>query len=95
MPASAWNRPNNDMAAKVAAAKPATAAKTVARTIPPKRKGQKALHFKEGGLHASTGTKPDARIPAARHAAARAGTLGRRAKAQEVFFENVLSHGKK
>lgn len=64
------------------------------KTIKPKKKGQKPLKFKEGGLHASTGTAPGAKIPAVQHAKAASGALGPLAQKQESFYTNVLSHGK-
>jgi hypothetical protein len=51
---------------------------------------RKALRFKSGGLHRSTGTPRSRRIPAAKHRAARAGAYGPKAKRQEIFYENVL-----
>ena len=60
------------------------------RTIEPKKAGQKKIKFHEGGLHSSTGTKPGEKISASKHAAARSGKLGPKAKEQEVFYENVL-----
>lgn len=60
------------------------------KTLKPKKKGQKPISFKEGGLHASTGTPAGAPIPAAKHAAAASGKLGPKAQKQEQFFENVL-----
>lgn len=60
--------------------------------IPAKKKGQKPLKFKKGGLHASTGTASGKKISSAKHAAAKSGSLGPKAKKQEQFFQNVLSH---
>jgi hypothetical protein len=60
------------------------------RTIKPKTKGQKPISFKEGGLHASTGTPAGQKIPAAKMAAAKSGSLGPKAKAQASFAINVL-----
>jgi len=60
------------------------------RTIEPKEKGQKKISFREGGLHSSTGTPSGKKIPASKHAAARAGKLGKKAQKQELFYENVL-----
>lgn len=56
---------------------------------------RKPLKFHEGGLHASTGTAKGKKIPASKHSAARSGALGPKAKKQEMFYENVLKHGKK
>lgn len=55
-----------------------------------KKGNQKPLKFKEGGLHASTGTKSTDKISAAKHAEAASGALGAKAKKQELFYENVL-----
>ncbi len=58
-----------------------------------KKKGNKpAIKFHEGGLHASTGTSPDKKVSAAKHAAAKSGSLGPKAKKQEQFYENILKH---
>lgn len=60
------------------------------RTMAPTRRGQKPISFKEGGLHASTGTPAGKKISPAKHAEAREGKLGPKAAKQERFFENVL-----
>ena len=60
------------------------------RTIPAQTKGQRPITFREGGLHASTGTPPRQKIPAAKHAAAASGALGPQAQKQERFYRNVL-----
>ncbi len=36
------------------------------KTIEPKKEGQKPIHFKEGGLHATTHTKQDEKIPSSK-----------------------------
>lgn len=59
-------------------------------TIKPKKKGQKKITFKEGGLHASTGTPSGKKISVAKHRAAASGKMGPKAKKQEMFYENVL-----
>ena len=56
----------------------------------PAQGNKPAIHFKAGGLHASTSTKPGAKISASKHAAAGSGKLGPKAKKQEQFFRNVL-----
>lgn len=66
--------------------------KSSKRTIEPSKPGQKPLHFREGGLHASTGTKPGMKISASKHAKAASGALGPKAKKQEQFYRNVLKH---
>jgi hypothetical protein len=60
------------------------------RTIKPSKPGQKPLHFREGGLHASTGTPAGKPISAKKHAQAASGALGPRAEKQERFYRNVL-----
>lgn len=54
---------------------------------------RKPLKFKRGGLHRSTGTPSGKRISVTKHRAARAGAYGKRAKKQELFYENVLRRG--
>jgi hypothetical protein len=58
------------------------------------KSGQKPIKFKTGGLHQSTGTPQGKPIPASKKAAALAGKLGPKAKAQANFAKNVLT-GKK
>jgi hypothetical protein len=65
-------------------------AKHGTKTIEPKKKGQKPITFKEGGLHASTGTASGKKISASKHAEAKSGKLGPKAQKQEQFYENVL-----
>ena len=62
------------------------------KTITPKKKGQKPLKFKQGGLHASVGAKPGAKLTGAQHAKAASGALGPLAAKQENFYRNVLKH---
>jgi len=67
------------------------AAKGGKRTIKPKAgSGQKPITFKDGGLHASTGTPAGQKIPAAKMQAALSGKLGPKAKQQANFAKNVL-----
>ncbi len=54
------------------------------------KKGQKPITFKVGGLHASTSTPSNEKIPAAKKAAALSGALGPLAKRQANFAKNVL-----
>lgn len=60
------------------------------RVIKPSSPGQKPLKFKEGGLHASTGTPAGQKISPAEHAKAASGKLGPLAAKQENFYRNVL-----
>lgn len=53
-------------------------------------KGEKPIKFKEGGLHASTGTPSGQKIPGAKVQEALSGKLGPKAKKQASFYENVL-----
>ena len=64
--------------------------KPVTITVDARKKGQKPLHFKEGGLHKSTGTKGSKKISSKKHEEAKEGKLGPKAKKQENFYENVL-----
>lgn len=53
--------------------------------------GKKPIRFKSGGEHASLGVPAGKKIPASKHAAARAGKYGPKARKQELFRENVLT----
>lgn len=65
-------------------------------TLKPKKAGQKKVSFKKGGLHSSTGTPQDKKIPASKMKAAASGKLGPLAKKQAMFKKNVLTgKGKK
>jgi len=65
-------------------------------TIDARKKGQKPLKFKKGGLHKSTKTKKGKKISGKKHEEAKEGKLGPKAKKQENFYENVLKgHGGK
>jgi hypothetical protein len=64
-------------------------------TMKPTKKGQKPIKFKSGGLHTSTGTKQGKKIPASKHRAAASGRLGKKAKKQEQFYQNVLKKGQR
>lgn len=55
-----------------------------------KKGKRKPLQFKEGGLHESTDTAPNEKISASAHEKAKSGSLGTKAKKQEMFYENVL-----
>lgn len=64
-------------------------------TLKPKKKGQKPITFKAGGLHESTGTPKGEKIPTSELRKAKAGKLGKLAKKQVLFKENVLTGRKK
>jgi hypothetical protein len=64
-------------------------------TMEPTKKDEEPITFKAGGLHASTNTKAGEKIPAAKHAAAASGSLGKKAQKQENFYQNVLKKGSK
>lgn len=51
---------------------------------------QKPITFNKGGLHQTTGTAPNDKIPKAKIAAALAGKLGPKGKQQALFMKNVL-----
>lgn len=59
-------------------------------TIQPKEAGQKPLHFKEGGLHATTHTPMNEKIPKSKIQAALVGKYGNKGKKQAMFMKNVL-----
>lgn len=52
--------------------------------------GQKPITFTKGGLHTTTGTPQDQKIPAAKIAAALAGKYGPKGRQQALFMKNVL-----
>lgn len=56
-----------------------------------KSPGKKPITFEKGGLHQSTGTPADQKIPAAKMDAALSGKLGPKAAAQARFAKNVLT----
>lgn len=58
--------------------------------IKPKKKGQKAIAFKKGGLHASLGVAQDNKIPVSKMRAALRGDYGPKAQKQARFAKNVL-----
>lgn len=55
------------------------------------KKGKKPIKFKIGGEHVSTGTPMGKKIPASVHEKAKAGKLGKLARKQEIFRQNVLT----
>ncbi len=63
------------------------------RTIKSKKKGQKDITFRAGGLQASTGTPKGQKIPAGKIAKALSGSLGPKAQRQANFAKNVLNKG--
>lgn len=60
-------------------------------TLKPKKKGQKKITFKKGGLHASTGTPQGKKISAKKMRSALSGKLGSKAEKQARFKKNVLT----
>jgi hypothetical protein len=58
-------------------------------TIPAKD-GNKAITYHPGGLHASTGTSLNKKIPASKKRAALNGAYGAKAKKQAQFAKNVF-----
>ncbi len=69
----------------------ANAAKRKAGVVRPTKKGQKAIRFRPGGLHESTGTPQGQKIPASKRRAALGGRYGPKAKKQAQFAANVLT----
>jgi hypothetical protein len=67
---------------------------SLTKTIKSEKSGQHKISFHKGGLHASTGTKLSKKISPAKHALAKSGKLGPKAKKQEMFYENVLERRK-
>lgn len=65
------------------------------RTLKPRKKGQKKIIFKQGGMHATLGVKAGVPIPAGKFQAALSGKAGPLAKKQALFKKNVLTGPKK
>ena len=63
--------------------------------IMPKKKGQKELKFKKGGLHKSLGVKQGEKVGGKLMKEALAGKKGAKAKKQALFAKNVLTGRKK
>ena len=63
----------------------------MAKETIPAKDGKKAITFKKGGLHESTGTPKGEKIPAKKMAAAEAGKDGPKAEKQANFAKNVLT----
>jgi hypothetical protein len=59
-------------------------------TIKPSEPGQKSISFQKGGLHETTGTPMDEKIPHSKIAAALAGKYGPKGRQQALFMKNVL-----
>jgi hypothetical protein len=64
-------------------------------TLKPKKKDEKPITFKSGGLHRSTKTPAKKKIPASKMRAALSGKLGPKAKRQAQLKQNVLTGPKK
>lgn len=72
------------------------AAKTPKKTtLKPRKKGQKPITFKPGGLHESLGVPQGKPIPPGKVSAAASGAYGPKAKKQAQFAKNVLTGPKK
>ena len=69
--------------------------KSKTRVIKPKKKGQKPIKFKEGGLKQSLGVSSKVPIPKGKFQKALKGGYGKKAKAQANFKRNVLVGKKK
>lgn len=63
--------------------------------IKPKKKGQKPIKFKQGGLHESLGVPKGKKIPASLIQSALSGKKGAKAKKQALFMKNVLKGKRK
>lgn len=74
--------------------KPAKKAGKV-KTLKPKKKGQKPIKFKEGGMHATLGVAQGVPIPKGMFQAALHGSKGKLAQKQAMFKKNVLTGRKK
>ena len=60
-----------------------------------RKKGEKPIGFKKGGLHAQLGVPQDEKIPAPKKRAALAGKYGKLAKKRAVFaFKGALAKGR-
>ena len=64
-------------------------------TMRPRRKGQKKVTFREGGLHRSTNTPMGQKIPQDKIAKALAGGYGPLAKKQAAMAQGMLKKGRK
>lgn len=58
--------------------------------LKPKKKGQKKISFKKGGLHKTLGVPAGKKIPSSKMQAALRGDYGAKAKKQALFARNVL-----
>ncbi len=58
----------------------------------PAQDGHKKITFNRGGLHNSLNVPQGQKIPKSKLAAAMHGNAGKKAKAQAMFYENVLKH---
>jgi len=64
-------------------------------TVVLKKKGDKSVSFKKGGLHKSLGVPQGEKIPASKMAAAKSGKYGPKAKKQAVFASGMLAKGRR
>lgn len=55
------------------------------------KKGQKPITFEKGGLHETTNTPADEKVPASKVAAAAAGKYGKKGMMQANLMKNVLT----
>lgn len=62
------------------------------KTIEPKKEGQKPITYHPGGLHASTGTPQDKKIPQSKFERALAGGFGPKARRQALMAKNIFHH---
>lgn len=64
-------------------------------TVTMKKKGSKPVRFAKGGLHRSTNTPEDERIPASKLAAAKRGEYGAKAVKQANMASGMLRKGRR
>ncbi len=64
-------------------------------TIAPKKKGQKPVKFRKGGLHQSTGTPMGQNIPMEKISKALAGGFGPLAQKQANMAQGMLKKGRR
>lgn len=74
----------------------ARAKKTLGKSVKPggiqvvRKKGEKPIPFRQGGLHKTLGISQDKKIPASELRAALAGKRGKLAQKQARFAKNIL-----
>ena len=64
-------------------------------TMRPKKRGQKRVSFKKGGLHRSLGVPEGDKIPDDKMRSAKAGNYGEKARKQASMAMGMLAKGRK